>query len=137
MLSRPQTSATAPWRVQQNAQIHGLYCTFSAGRSDNRNVVEVDSSPRARLSLMLLLPGWLWGGGICLLGIVVGAATGFMAGGVNRTGCNADSCHTFPFDWHDALRDGGRASAMIVVVGYLLLVATRLFVGFAESADQA
>jgi hypothetical protein len=85
----------------------------------------------------LLRPGWLWGGGICLLGIVVGVATGFIAGGVNRTGCNANSCHTFPFDWHDALRDGGRASAMIVVVGCLLLVATRIFVGLAESADQA
>jgi hypothetical protein len=107
------------------------------GRSDNRSVVEVDGSPRARPLLRLLLPGWLWGGGICLLGVVGGLATGFLVGGVSRTRCNATSCHTFPFDWHDALRQGGRASATIVVVGYLLLVATRLFVGFAESADQA
>ena len=100
-------------------------------------MVGVDSSPRARLSLRLLLPGWLWGGGICLLGIVGGLVTGVLVGGVSRTRCNANSCHTFPFDWHDALRQGGRASATIVVVGYLLLVAARLFVGFAESDDQA
>jgi hypothetical protein len=100
-------------------------------------MVEVDSSSRARLQpRLLLVPGWLWTGVIGLLGIVIGVATGFIAGGVNRTGCNASSCHTFPFDWHDAVRDGGRVCAMIVAVGYLLLVAGRLFVRFVESPDQ-
>ncbi len=122
----------------ENADRQGLPTVeTSAERTDNREVVEAGNSPRARLSLRLLVPGWLWGGAICLLGIVMGVATGFMAGGVNRTRCNASSCYTFPFDWHDALRHGGRASVIIVVVGYLVLVATRLFVAFAESNDQA
>jgi hypothetical protein len=100
-------------------------------------MANVASSPDVHDRPRLLVPGWLWTAVIVVIGLTIGLATGFLAGGVNRTACNASSCHTFPFPWHDAVRNGGQAAVITFGAGYLVLVIARLFLRFAESPHRS
>ncbi|MDQ1487038.1 MAG: hypothetical protein QOJ62_2731 [Actinomycetota bacterium] len=92
---------------------------------------DVRRGSRDRLS-QVFVPPLLWAAIVAVGGIAFGLVTGAYAGGAIGASCKGGGpCSAVDFDWQSAVHAGVRATLMIVIVGYLVIVAVRALVRFA------